>query len=321
MPEHDKIEEYLTMLSQREVKHWGIFAYTLDYIDRTEYWREQGASSLSSFISFMAKFYEKKPATLWRYLTSGRHYNAIVEKYAAGEEKYPQLCDISDQVSPEKLEILSKIARAAPEDVVSDIALKVLDGEITKANLWALWQAYKPALEGKTARGRGTTIPSICQTDLRQISLVSKSNVLSTIYQAEPEWIGVDGIDLFIPFVGMTFSPPPNGRDPITFDMVAITRDGENRAIRLHCVAVISEPTPVSVDFAIKRFLPYFHFIWIAFPEDFDPSNARYIPDFAGILRVGRKNITTVRTAERSSFLGGRTEHLTQWLLIKALGC
>jgi len=63
---------------------------------------------------------------MWRYLASARYFETLRDDLTKRGIACPQLVDLSTTVSPENLELLAKLERAAPSEAYMEIATSSL---------------------------------------------------------------------------------------------------------------------------------------------------------------------------------------------------
>lgn len=314
-PSTDLADE-LAALSRGEVRSWGLMGYLLDQAEKTSYWQSE-ARSFSAYVELLANRYGVKTGSLWRYLTAGRYYDELRQHYGGGQSAlFPPLREVADAVSPEKLEILSKLSRVAPDDVMTALVLRVVRSEITRAELRAQWEAYRPVLAGRTARGDGVSPPRVDHADPDQAAQLGEANVAFTLLSAGSAWTGCIDPDLYEVFVELRVKAP----SPMVFDFVALQRRTPDSALELHGIEVLSRLGRQNLTTKIRPLLPFFNFVWLALPEDAGPVPECTLPDFVGVLRVGQRGVTVERAAQISDKLGSEIATLTQALLVKSLG-
>lgn len=166
---------------------WGRISVTLLDAERTGSWR-QASASFSRWIEEQEKELGRSRQSLWRYLSAGKEYLEQRKALSARGVRLARLEDVSADVSPESIELFSKIRRVAPASVLKDICQDVLTGKIERKVLRGIWDSYAPLLEGKTARGRGAK-PQAVKTPraARQVS-----DLLAGLRRSEGQWLAPD---------------------------------------------------------------------------------------------------------------------------------
>ncbi len=138
------IEAELVRNAQSEKRRWQEVAGLLMRVERERLWPET-APSFTAWLQGVARRADLQESVFWRCLKAGRIYLEL-----SGREALDQDLD----VSAESLELADKISRHAPKAVVQQVLARTLDGELGRSELRQVWQTYKPAAGGTTARGR-----------------------------------------------------------------------------------------------------------------------------------------------------------------------
>ncbi|MDB4986616.1 MAG: hypothetical protein JWN04_1794, partial [Myxococcaceae bacterium] len=98
-----------------------------------------------SWVEGLARRADLQSSVFWRCLNAGRIYLELT-----GQTEL----DPHAQVSAEALELADKIRRHAPKAVASEVLERTLEGELSRAELRRVWDTYRVAAGGATARGR-----------------------------------------------------------------------------------------------------------------------------------------------------------------------
>jgi DNA-binding transcriptional regulator YdaS (Cro superfamily) len=215
-------------------KTWGqLAAYLLDVKARRTWTIE--ANSFTEWVKQCAKRLSRTEASLWRCISSGRFYRARViafEKQGIALADLPQL---PARVSSESLELLAKISRIAPPELIKDIELNALQGEIARGELRAIWETYRPVLKGRTARGRNAEAPSFDGRDPVQRDGRAEANSIMALRKAGPAWTGHPDATHYGVFPMDHPSTPARFRD-IGLDAVIFVKSKNKDTAELHGV-------------------------------------------------------------------------------------
>lgn len=138
------IEAELVRNAQSEKRRWQEVAGLLMRVERERLWQE-AAPSFTAWLQGIARRADLQESVFWRCLKAGRIYLEL-----SGRDALDQNLD----VSAESLELADKISRHAPKAVVQQVLTRTLEGELGRTELRQVWQTYKPAAGGTTARGR-----------------------------------------------------------------------------------------------------------------------------------------------------------------------
>ena len=296
---------------------WGVAASVLARTESNAAW-EGEAESFTEWLRMMASESGTAESTLWRYLGAGRYYLKLASTLKAKGLPTPSLKTVSRTVSPESLEILSKISRAAPESVFLDIAVKLLDGSVTRAALRRTWSAYRPVLEGRTARGGGARTPRVNHGTPE----TKESVLMATVKAALADNIrlladdGEPGPSVFSTEVAVEHADAREGS--VIFDAVAACRSGSGNGLLLHGIEIVGGHE-TSIRRKLEKLAPFCDRLWVAVHEDSSPPP----PDplsFAGILVADSTgSLSILRHAKPSRTPGSRSGELARALLLKQL--
>jgi hypothetical protein len=301
------IKADLEALQQGTIFPWGRIGRLLDLVDKSEFWRND-ARSFTEWMDKHADLLGVKRSMLWRYLAGGRFYNRLRTKFPSLTRK--PLEEIGDDISPENLELLAKIARSAPESIYKLRAVQLLSGEAKRSDLRATWAAFKPILDGKTARGRGVTPPKAPTVETtendQRLQIALMKNQLAT----SSSWTMFK--DLYIDRIFFDISLS----NYFKFDAVAVTR-GKNSAFLLHGIKIVLQ-NDVFEHHHYFRMLnetaEKCDLLWLALPSAPDIELATKIPRSIGLLVIDSSGIQTIRHPKREK-PASSTEDLAKILL------
>lgn len=147
-------------------------------------------TSYSSWLAGLATQVGRSEATLWRALAAGRYYNKLRAEFSLTGLDLPELGSRDLLASPESLELLEKISRAAPSEVFQEIAPKVVTAKIARSELRAYWENYRPVLKGLTARGKNVIAPRYDEDDIEMQSARVAANCVAGLIKHGSEWLG-----------------------------------------------------------------------------------------------------------------------------------
>jgi len=213
-----------SVIESGETRTWGQIAYLLDFVEQRGLW-VQVASSYTNWVYYLSKRLNVSESTLWRYQNAGRFYNTLRTVTLVGEEKLPIL-EVTDKISPEKLELLMKLSRVVPTDKYKELTIKVLNGTAKRSELRSAWEIYKGVLAGKTARGRGVLPPRIDTQNRSSNKKLDEAMTLNAILVNGPAWTGVNFPLLFDIFFRASIpSVDAKGKDIEIDSVIALKAD------------------------------------------------------------------------------------------------
>jgi hypothetical protein len=174
-------------------RNWGAAAAELLRIEESSDWN-RGNSSFSQYISDLANEVEKARPTFWRLVNAGHTYNSLRSQLDPRGDTLPPLEHAPQKLSPEALVLLSKIERVAPAAVMPALNRGVMAGEISTGRLRSVWETYKPVLNGKTKRGRGTATPRFNARDKAMQGARFEAQIIADLKAQGPKWLGFTGV-------------------------------------------------------------------------------------------------------------------------------
>lgn len=297
-----------------EPKQWRMLAAYLISIESSMSWGSTHAS-FSQWMSSFAKDAGKSEATLWRALAAGRYYNDIRTEAVKYGVQYPPLDDVNIKASPESLELFDKISRAAPAELVRTLQDKVMNGDISRSELRKIWVAYRPVLEGQTARGRNMEAPRFNPRNIRMIGLRLEADCVSALVQAGPTWLGADNAIVYKVISGLDSSSTRS-----TPDLIVLLKRDKRSSLELHGVEVTTTPERNGVLKNFKNNWMSVDFLWLALPTIPDGRQERAIPEGVGIIIGDQSGVQVLKQPISAKRDQVQTEMLYRELLVKICG-
>lgn len=138
------LENQLIERVREEQRRWQDIAVLLMRVKNEALWQGH-ASSFTAWVENLARRADLSGSVFWRCLNAGRIYLELT-----GREEL----DLNVPVSAESLELADKIRRHAPKAIAHDVLERTLDGGLSRAELRQVWDTYRVAAGGTTARGR-----------------------------------------------------------------------------------------------------------------------------------------------------------------------
>ncbi|MGQ0501555.1 MAG: hypothetical protein ACT4P0_02930 [Panacagrimonas sp.] len=261
---------------------------TLLDVERTGSWRET-STSFSKWIEEQEDELGKSPQSLWRYLSAGREYIEQRKALSARGVRLPKLEDVSAAVSPESIELLSKIRRVAPASLLKEIGQDVLTGKIERKVLRGIWDSYAPLLEGKTARGRGAKPQAVKAP--RAVREVSDS--LAGLRRSAGHWLASD-MSLFELFTREDLGAFDQGQLP--GDALMVSRERGSNDVLIH--GVVLHNSIETLGPSVTRALALAALVdrcWLVTARAFVAADLDKIDAEVGALTVSAKTVRLVR--------------------------
>lgn len=273
----------------RDPLPWGRISVTLLDAERTGSWR-QTSTSFSKWVEEQEDELGKSPQSLWRYLSAGKEYLEQRKALSARGVRLPRLEDVSAAVSPESIELLSKIRRVAPASLLKEIGQDVLTGKIERKVLRGIWDSYAPLLEGRTARGRGAKPQAVkAPRAAREVS-----DSLAGLRRSEGEWLAPD-MSLFELFTREDLGAFDQGSLP--GDAVMVSREKGSNEVLIH--GVVLHNSIETLGPSVTRALALAAVVdrcWLVAPRAFAAADLEQINAELGALAVASgKSVRVVR--------------------------
>jgi hypothetical protein len=306
-----QITDELTLVEEGEQRSWGNLFLLLEAIEDSDYWLVE-ASSFTRWLGNNSRRLHTKPVMLWRNLAAGRFVRQISRRSQDMGIVIPSLEEMPDTVSPENVEILSKLARVMPEDIFVEYARKVFAGQIKRSELRRVWETYRPVLGGKTGRGRGVTLPRLNKEDPEQYRSMMEAATLDAFQTGGSAWTGIQ------PEIYKVFVHPP-GLD--LFAAVVLVKH-RNCPLQFHGVRFLRSG---SISESFEGALAYCDYLWVfghaepsAVPVRVSVDSLK-VPDGIGILDARDGEVLVIRPAGAVRGSGGKRLDLASALLIRML--
>ncbi|MFC5435992.1 hypothetical protein ACFPME_05445 [Rhodanobacter umsongensis] len=294
---------------------WGqLAAYLLDVKARQTWITE--AASFTEWVKQCAKRLSRTEASLWRCISSGRFYRVRAASLVKRGIALPDLPQLPPAVSSESLELLAKICRIAPPELIEDIEFKALEGKIARGDLRAIWETYRPVLKGRTARGRNAEAPCFDERDPGQRDGRAEADSIMALRKAGPAWTGHPDASYYGVFPMDHPLLPAHFRD-IGLDAVVFVKPKKMDVPELHGVthrSLDQLPRPFHAQLAQAVDRAWVVILGAEKPEVTSvPQELGVLSTESGAVRVGREPISSEHepTVVR--------DHLIRALLLRTL--
>ncbi|WP_038246650.1 hypothetical protein [Ghiorsea bivora] len=294
------IADKLKKLARGDTMPWTEMADLLDTIEKSGHWTKS-SNSFTDWLQKNAEILGNKESTLWRYLVVGRYYHDLRSQFARVKLEYPPLLELPKHISPEKLELLSKLARVAPRDFFEKLIYDVLNNAITRDDIREQWRAFRPALQGKTARGRKVLAPRVNIKNKEEFYSVREAMIINGLKAYGAGWLGDVNAQMYE--VKMHIKVPHHSRirGPRIIDAVVLHK-AKDTNLEVHIIETIPSFSMRSVMEKFQELSVYCDYIWVAtHKEEFSPAQEKkYIakyPKYVGILMVDDSHVSVVRKA------------------------
>ena len=303
----------LVELGNAQRRPWHLIGAVLEEVDKTQGWADT-ASSFTEWMRVAAPTIGLKESSLWRYLRAARIYRGLHRDLAAQNVKVPELEAMVPEVSAEGLELFDKLRRAAPPHVVNPVALRLVRGEITRDALRTLWLDYRPALEGRTAQGRGVQAPTVNRRSAAAVESLMEAEALMALRGGDRGWSGSASPDVYEVFSHIVLPAPKASKPRVMLDVVVVTRNGADEPLQIHAIEVRSRANLGKGPRQWALFTEYVDVAWVAVTGPNKPDATHVLPENVGVLHISRGHVQIAKQARpmRASgpFAGDLARHL-----------
>ena len=224
-----------------------------------------------------------------------------------GQRKINCVMDIPDGISPESIEVLEKISRAAPAYLVKNLAKRLFNKDVPLRELRMIWKQVKPALAGD-ARGRGRVAPSLSRGESKRRGMLFEQLAADALSRIHPTELG-DRDALSLRVLGDIVSRDKQCKS----DLVLVVRS-QDGGVDIHGVELMISLTPNKLD-QLRCLKHYCDFVWMVLPEVPRPEIYAKLDKWIGLIHVNELNCDVLRQAERMA--SGRSEKMLRSVLAK----
>lgn len=303
----------LVELGNAQRRRWNLIGAVLDEVDKTRTWAHT-ASSFTEWMRVAAPAIGLKESSLWRYLRAARIYGGLHRELTAQNVTVPELEAMVPDVSAESLELFDKLRRAAPPHVANPVALRLVRGEITRDALRTLWVDYRPAMEGRTAQGRGVQVPTVNRRSAAAADSLMEAEALMALRSGDRGWSGSSSPDVYEVFSHIVLPTPKASKSRVMLDVVVVARHGPDEPLQIHAIEVRSRADLGKTSRQWAHLAEYVDVAWVAVTGANKPDATHALPEDVGVLHISRGHVQVVRSARptRTSrpFTGDLARHL-----------
>lgn len=312
--EDRQITNALVAVQRGDIHTWGPIGQLLSRVERTGYWRRE-AHSFTEWLTTHAPTLGYNESSLWRYLGASRLYEQLRARLAGDKIACLPLDQLSARGGPENLELLAKLTRAAPPDVVRDLEQRVVMGTVTRTELRNTWLAFRPVLGGQTARGRGVRPPHFNPADHQQVQSQLEGLIFQQLTSGDPRWVGCATPQVYELFLNVWPHCAAGAR--VSFDAVAVVREQSRAPLVFHGIEVGGAIG--KRDDAYEARAPYCDALWLAVSEQPDHGVLKMVPPYVGILHIQEGVLVVDRPAIRGGVVGTKTGDMAKGVLDQCL--
>ena len=298
-----KIEKLLPHLGER--LNWAEVGELIDLVDEAKAWRD-ASGSFTEWLEGLGSKLNVKTGTLWRCVRAYRFFEGSLSVVLRNQGlAFPTAADFAARVSAENLELLEKLSRVLDAQKFEDLVRRLLDGSLGRAELRKLWGGYRGALEGRSARGRGSPTPKVNLADSNQRLLVLTGDVAACLVK-QPSVLACPEEPRAVRVL-QSMAIPDGGAvgGTVEFDLLALTHSEARGRMELHGIEVKLQPDGKAAE-QLVRLHPYCDFLWLALPVEVELPRA--FPSWVGILRCDHMALVPERCAGRGPAQGASAE-------------
>lgn len=275
----------LSILTKEAVKKlhegsWGQIADLIDKASTDGLWMPEYAN-FSEWMAHLTKEHKISRARCWRYKKAGSFYN----KLKTYDSSLCELIDIPQHLSAEALEVLERLENVAPEQFFDNIKQEVLAGTISIRKLKQTWEAYKPAMGGKTRRGR--LVSNELEVKINKWQRLEAESMLAI--KQHKAWTGEQR-----PFRCQVFQNVRDEHNRVTYDWLAIVLRSNTAPLEVHGFYLQYQPHEVSKTPEAS----YVKYRWLVLPEDQLPWPAEKDLHDYGLVGISNGNLQIHKHAE-----------------------
>lgn len=286
------LESELIRHVQAEKRRWQDIATIVMRVEREQLWSAH-AGSFSAWMGSVARRADVQESMIWRCLKAGRIYLELTGKAEL---------DGAIAASAESLELAEKISRHAPRAVADDVLERTLEGALSRAELRHVWETYRSAAGGTTARGRlpGDAEARAQALEVRQAAWeaqkrkpenraeVRRAELLSAFCEAS--WLGL--------FDQVRAEQRLRLESKLGALLVVRRKAQQPDRLELHGGwTIVAAPEFVDFEFTPPVGLD---FVWLATSAELTPNALTHAPRMLGIVELRRdRALHVVREAQR----------------------
>lgn len=236
---------------------------------------------MNKWLEDLAELMGVRVSNLWRYRKAAISAKAL---WQTKDMMVDTPHDIPAHISPESIELVEKISRAAPSELVDEVRKKLFLNQISRAELRRIWQNIRHVVRVKDKKGvpaykalqpnnvvrRARLFEELCFEALRHNLRVADTPVL-----------GANGMCFLV-----------NNINAMGVDFVAITQDETGNTLYQAVKATIDISRKDSFASMIDVY-NIFDLVWIAIPDGVE--DFKCIPEMIGILQYVDGQFVVIR--------------------------
>ncbi len=302
-----------------EARTWAQIGFLLHQGDETGIWKEE-YNSFTDWLKKLSVALNLREASLWRYLAAYRYYLELHANLRKRSILCPEPVKLPESVSPENLELLGKLSRVVPAEMLPSLAQRVLSGNVTRAELRQLWAAYRPALAGRTARGKGVSVPRVSPGNPTQYQSILEAQIFATLSSSGAQWTGISKPAYVEFFMGAKPVFTEGEKHRFEFDAVIMVGQSKHAPPTFHGIEIRGMPYFGPAEKFLLPRIPFCDYLWVATTvPDHGLRREMNIPDYVGLLVVSDGMIEVKQYPRHLPESGTKTGDLAKGLLLRSV--
>ena len=277
---------------------WGIISSKLIEIKNGSELRQAGVS-FASFLKQLAAERGKPQSTFWRLVKAGEVYAATRSSLDSQAREFPDLTSEEILATPESIEIVEKIRRAAPKEIANETAYKAMKGLISRSELRDLWETYRPILKHETAYGRLEPSRVFNENDPEMLKAQHRASRIAPVVLSKPDWLGLERY----PYSYRVMNLPVRGQFKSSLSAVAALAETPESQITLHGFWIGNDSLPLEPEYKFRydADIPAIavDYIWFVSTTPPSPEESYSMPPDVGVVVCGTR-----------VYVGGRANRL-----------
>jgi hypothetical protein len=181
-----EIDYFFQALKIGKHVEWPIIGYLLLSAEHHQIWYAD-SKSFTAWMREFSKEIKKQESLCWRYLAAAKFYLKLKDILIESKIECPAITALSEDVSPENVELLAKLYRVMPHDLFMNYAQRTIENNIKRKELREAWSIYRPSLQGRTARGIKFA-PTINIKDEEQFNSQAEAIAIASLINSDGAW-------------------------------------------------------------------------------------------------------------------------------------
>lgn len=278
---------------------WPIIGYLILSAEHIQLWQAD-CKSFTEWMRIFSREIKRQESLCWRYLAAAKFYLKLQDIFNENNIECPAITALSEDVSPENVELLSKLHRVMPHDQFLNYAQRTIGNNIKRKELREAWSIYRPSLQGRTARGTKIA-PSINPNDQNQFHSQAEAAAITSLINSDGAWAKKKVSDFYKTFRNIKLPITYDGNDCIYEpDLLVLTGSKETGDISTHLVEYTSL---INTQHTIEKLISAsskVNSLWVMSHADAFESPPDLPQAFGLIVLSGTNNFTVKRAAKFS---------------------